>query len=99
VLTASFDFVASAFASSSVQRKTAERRARKAVALVVLLLALESNLQPFRVERVIGNLPLIQFLTPFPGGRYQVREASYDPQSNRRNANSVNAARKPWRLR
>ena len=25
---------------------------------------------------------LIQFLTPFPGGRYQVQEASYDPKSN-----------------
>ena len=31
---------------------------------------------------MIGNLPLVQFLTPFPGGRYQVQEASYDPKSN-----------------
>lgn len=48
----------------------------------VVTLGLESNLQPFRVERVIGNRPLIQFLTPFPGGRYQAQEASYDPKSN-----------------
>jgi len=48
----------------------------------IVTLGLESNLQPFRVERVIGNSPLIQFLTPFPGGRYQVQEASYDPRSN-----------------
>jgi tetratricopeptide (TPR) repeat protein len=43
---------------------------------------LDSNIQPFRVERVIGHSPLIQFLTAFPGGRYQVHEASYDPKSN-----------------
>jgi len=48
----------------------------------IVTLGSESNLQPFRVERVIGHLPLIQFLTPFPGGRYQVQEASYDPKSN-----------------
>jgi hypothetical protein len=48
----------------------------------IVTLGLESNLQPFQVERVIGNSPLIQFLTPFPGGRYQVHEASYDPKSN-----------------
>ncbi len=48
----------------------------------IVTLGLESNLQPFHVERVIGNQPLIQFLTPFSGGRYQVHEASYDPKSN-----------------
>lgn len=48
----------------------------------IVTLGLESNLQPFKVERVIGNLPLVQFLTPFPGGRYQVQEAAYDPRSN-----------------
>jgi len=48
----------------------------------IVTLGLESNLQPYRVERVIGSAPLIQFLTPFPGGRYQVQEASYDPKSN-----------------
>jgi predicted CXXCH cytochrome family protein len=31
------------------------------------------------VERVIGNDPLRQFLVKFPGGRYQVLDAAYDP--------------------
>ena len=48
----------------------------------IVTLGIESNRQPFRVERVFGNDPLIQFLAPFPGGRYQVHEASYDPKSN-----------------
>jgi len=48
----------------------------------IVTLGLESNLQPYRVERVIGREPLVQFMTPFPGGRYQVHEASYDPKSN-----------------
>ena len=34
----------------------------------------------FEVERVIGADPLRQFLTPFPGGRWQTLEASYDPR-------------------
>jgi tetratricopeptide (TPR) repeat protein len=48
----------------------------------IVTLGPESNRQPFRVERVIGHSPLVQFLTPFPGGRYQVQEASFDPKSN-----------------
>jgi tetratricopeptide (TPR) repeat protein len=48
----------------------------------IVTLGLESNRQPYRVERVFGHDPLIQFLTAFPGGRYQVHEASYDPKSN-----------------
>ena len=32
----------------------------------IVTLGLSSNLQPFQVERVIGNMPLVQFLTPFP---------------------------------
>ncbi len=51
-------------------------------AFQIVTLGMDSNRQPFRVERVIGNSPLVQFLTPFPGGRYQVHEASYDPKSN-----------------
>ena len=35
-----------------------------------------------RVARVIGHGPLRQFLVPFPGGRFQALEASYDPRSN-----------------
>ena len=34
------------------------------------------------VARVIGEDPLRQFLIPFPRGRFQVQEASYDPRSN-----------------
>ena len=37
---------------------------------------------PFPVERVIGHDPLRQFLVPFPGGRLQTLEASYDPHRN-----------------
>jgi len=48
----------------------------------IVTLGIDSNRQPFRVERVFGHAPLVQFLTPFPGGRYQVHEASYDPKSN-----------------
>ena len=43
---------------------------------------LDGKVQPYRVERVFGHDPLEQFLTPLPGGRYQVQEASYDPKSN-----------------
>jgi hypothetical protein len=48
----------------------------------IVTLGPESNRQPFRVERVIGHDPLLQYLTLLPGGRYQVQEASYDPKSN-----------------
>ncbi len=34
------------------------------------------------VARVIGNDPLRQFLVPFPGGRFQTLEATYDPHRN-----------------
>jgi len=42
---------------------------------------LDGKVQPYRVERVFGHDPLIQFLTLLPGGRYQVHEASYDPKA------------------
>ncbi len=48
----------------------------------IVTLGVDGNRQPFQIDRVIGNSPLVQFLTPFPGGRYQVQEASYDPKSN-----------------
>ena len=48
----------------------------------IITLGPESNRQPYRIERAFGHDPLIQFLTPFPGGRYQVHEAAYDPKSN-----------------
>ena len=33
-------------------------------------------------ESVIGVDPLVQYLVPFPGGRLQVVDMSYDPRSN-----------------
>lgn len=39
----------------------------------------ESNRGPYKVDRVIGNDPLQQYLVPFPGGRWQTLEASWDP--------------------
>lgn len=41
-----------------------------------------TNVEPYRVERVIGYEPLRQFLTAAPGGRWQVHEAAYDPKTN-----------------
>jgi predicted CXXCH cytochrome family protein len=38
--------------------------------------------EPARVERVIGNDPLRQFLITTNGGRWQAHEAAYDPKSN-----------------
>jgi tetratricopeptide (TPR) repeat protein len=40
---------------------------------------LSGKLWPQTVERVIGESPLRQFLTAFPGGRFQALEAAYDP--------------------
>jgi hypothetical protein len=48
----------------------------------IVTLGFKTNIQPYRVERVIGHDPVGQFLTAAPGGRWQVHEASYDPQSN-----------------
>jgi tetratricopeptide (TPR) repeat protein len=38
--------------------------------------------ESYGVARVIGRTPVRQFLVPFPGGRLQTLEASYDPRSN-----------------
>jgi tetratricopeptide (TPR) repeat protein len=43
---------------------------------------LSGNPETFQIERVIGHDPLRQYLVPFPGGRLQTLEASYDPRSN-----------------
>jgi tetratricopeptide (TPR) repeat protein len=37
----------------------------------------------YPVDRVIGNHPLRQFLTPIGGGRWQTHEATYDPITNK----------------
>ena len=42
----------------------------------------KTNAAPYQVERVIGNDPIQQFLTPAPGGRWQVQEVSYAPRTN-----------------
>ncbi|MGA2500874.1 MAG: multiheme c-type cytochrome, partial [Tepidisphaeraceae bacterium] len=43
---------------------------------------IDGRREPYDAVRVIGNRPLRQFLVPFPGGRYQTLEASYDPAKN-----------------
>ena len=48
----------------------------------LVTLGFGSNVEPYRVERVIGRKPLRQFLTPTSGGRWQVQELAYDPKLN-----------------
>jgi Flp pilus assembly protein TadD len=48
----------------------------------IVTLGFKTNVEPYRVERIIGQYPIRQFLTPAPGGRWQVQEVSYAPQSN-----------------
>ena len=48
----------------------------------IVTLGFGTNAEPYRVDRVIGQDPIRQFLTPAPGGRWQVQEAAYAPQSN-----------------
>ena len=48
----------------------------------IVTLGFKTNVEPYRIERVIGHDPVRQFLTATPGGRFQVHEASYDPNSN-----------------
>ena len=48
----------------------------------VTCIGLSGKPEAHTVARVIGNYPLRQFLVPFPGGRLQTLEASYDPRSN-----------------
>ena len=38
--------------------------------------------ETFHAEAVIGITPLRQYLVPFPGGRLQTMDISYDPRSN-----------------
>ena len=45
-------------------------------------LGLSGKPETHAVARVIGHAPLRQFLVPFPGGRWQTLEATYDPHSN-----------------
>ena len=43
---------------------------------------LSGQMAAHRVDRVIGNDPLQQYLVAAPGGRWQTMEASYDPHRN-----------------
>ena len=47
----------------------------------IVTLGFRTNIAPYLVERVIGDDPVRQFLTPAPGGRWQVQEASFEPKS------------------
>ena len=51
-------------------------------AALITSVGLSHRLETHVVSRVIGNSPLRQYLVPFPGGRFQIMEASYDPRSN-----------------
>jgi tetratricopeptide (TPR) repeat protein len=48
----------------------------------VIAKGLSGKAELHAIDRVIGEDPLRQFLVPFPQGRFQVLEASYDPRSN-----------------
>ena len=48
----------------------------------VTAVGLSGKPESHTVARVIGEDPLQQFLVPFPAGRWQTLEASYDPRSN-----------------
>lgn len=48
----------------------------------VTSLGLSGRMEEHRVDRVIGNDPLRQFLVAAPGGRWQALEAAYDPHRN-----------------
>lgn len=74
----------SAFEPEHVFRHATETiTARKSgIDYEVAATGLRSTQELFRVEAVIGVLPLRQFLVSFPGRRWQTLEASYDPRSN-----------------
>ncbi len=43
---------------------------------------LSGTKEDFQVERIIGERPLRQYLIPFPNGRLQTLDASYEPEKN-----------------
>ena len=45
----------------------------------LMTVGLDGKVQPFGVERVIGVYPLLQYLIPAPGGRWQTAELCFDP--------------------
>jgi len=48
---------------------------------IVTAVGLSGKPEPHAIARVIGNDPLLQYLVPFPGGRLQTLEASFDPHA------------------
>ena len=50
--------------------------------LEVETLGPDGTRQVYYPDMVIGRRPLIQYLIPFPGGRWQTLSVSYDPASN-----------------
>jgi tetratricopeptide (TPR) repeat protein len=48
----------------------------------LVTLGFKTNLEAYRVDRVIGVEPVRQFLTAANNGRWQTQEDSYDPKSN-----------------
>lgn len=55
------------------------RVARDGTNMLVNCLGLSGSNETHQVVRVLGHAPLRQFLVPFPGGRLQTLQASYDP--------------------
>lgn len=51
----------------------------EAGAFEIVTLGADGAVKPHRVERVIGEAPLRQYMIPARGGRYQVAALSYDP--------------------
>jgi len=49
---------------------------------VVTAVGLSHQPEAHIIDRVIGDDPLLQYLVPFPGGRWQTLEASYDPNAH-----------------
>jgi len=61
----------------------------------VTAIGLSGQPESHAIARVIGQDPLLQYLVPFPGGRFQTLEASYDPNRNEWFDSFGNEDRKP----
>lgn len=48
----------------------------------IISLGFQTNATPYEVKRVIGADPVEQFITPSDGGRWQVQQISYNPNSH-----------------
>lgn len=59
-------------------KQTSEARLSNGIPQLVTT-GLDGQMKPFVPERVIGVDPLLQYLIPAPGGRWQTAELTYDP--------------------